>query len=344
MFTKKIMASILIGILPVAIQSTSMAASVNVDVYGKIHFSADYIDNGSSDDITVGSNSSRIGFKGSQPLKHEIKAVWKLESDMDASGERGDLKARNRYLGLKHKAAGTLIVGYHDTPFKTLGGKSGVLHDTIAERRGILGAGNGDNKFNIRGKNSVMYVSPNFSGLEFRAMRSAGDDTDSSTDENPVTSVSAVYKNKMAYVGVAYEEQTVPKVDGSGVRVGGGVKMKDTSINAIYETLSSDNNKKFDRAVYGISAAHVIGDTTLKAQVFTAEDYSGTKDSGGLLWGLGAEYKLDKNFLVYGVVAGVENDDNGEFVLAGSGHGEKYKPASPGDSLIGVSGGMIFKF
>jgi len=318
----------------------SMAQAKDLTVYGKINLSADYVDNGSTTDYAIGSNSSRIGFKGDKALDHNIKAIWKLESDIDVSGERGDLKARNRYLGLQHDY-GSLIVGYHDTPFKSLGAKAGVMHDSIAERRGILGAGNGSNKFNTRGKNSVLYISPNVAGVELRAMRSTGDDTDSTRDENPLTSVSAMYKSKMAYVGIAYEDQEL--LDASGIRVGAGATFGKTKVNAIFEQLSSDTDKKFDRPAYGGSIAHKIGKTTVKAQLFMMGDYTDTDDSGAMLYGLGVDHKLGKKFTVYAVVAAVSNDKNAKVPLAGSGHGEKYAPTA-GDDPKGASAGMIFKF
>ena len=330
--------------LPVGIALFALSGIVqseSLTVYGKIHLSGDIVDNGDSTDYAIGSNSSRIGFKGDKKLKYNLKAIWKLESDIDASGERGELKARNRYLGLKHEF-GAVIVGYHDTPFKSLGAKAGVLHDTIAERRGILGAGNGSNKFNIRGKNSVLYISPNVGGVEIRAMRSTGDDESSSVDEKPITSVSAVFKNKAFYAGVAYEDQK--KLDATGFRVGVGANIGNTKINAIFEQLSSDSDDKFDRPAYGGSVAHKIGDTTLKAQFFMLGDYKNQDDSGAMLYGIGVDHKLDKKFTVYAVVAAANNEANSKVPLAGSGHGEKFAPSAGGIDPKGASVGMIFKF
>lgn len=314
----------------------------NITVYGKIHVSGDIVDNGKETDHTIGSNSTRIGFKGDKKLKYNLKAVWKLESDIDVTNERTDLKARNRYLGLSHEY-GTILIGYHDTPFKTLGKSAGVLHDTIAERRGILGAGNGSNKFNSRARNSFMYISPMISGVELRAMYSVGNDTDSTLDKETASSVSAVYKSKSYYFGAAYEDQTELATDATGIRISGGAKFGKTKVNAIFEKLMSDTKDEFDRAAYGASVAHAIGDTTLKAQFFLMDDYKNQSDSGAILYGVGIDHKLDKKFTVYAVVAAASNDDNAQVPLAGSGHGEKYTPAA-GDDPKGASVGMIFKF
>jgi len=309
-------------------------------VYGKIHLSGDVIDSGEAKEYAIGSNSSRIGFKGSHALSSNVKAVWKLESDIDVSGERGELKARNRYLGLQHDY-GTLIVGYHDTPFKKLGAKSGVFHDTIAERRGILGAGNGSNKFNTRARNSVLYKSPKISGMQFLAMRSSGDDVDDKKEESPITSVSLMFKQKLFYVGVAYEDQQ--KLDASGFRVGAGASLGNTALNVIYEKLNSDGDKNFDRAAYGTSIVHKLGKVALKAQVFMLDDSTSKTDTGAMLFGIGADYNWDKKLKFYAVGGMVKNEENSKVPLAGSGHGEKYIPTQ-GDDPKGVSVGMVYKF
>jgi len=320
-----------------------MAQAEALTVYGKAHVSADYINYTDSSDVAMGSNSSRIGFKGDKSLPHGLKVVWKFENEIDLMAESKPLSARNRYVGLSH-SAGTMIAGYHDTPFKTFGGKAGVFHDTIGERRGVLGAGNGSNKFNIRARNSVMYISPKIAGLEVRAIGSTGDDTDSSNDAGSMFGASAVYATKMLYAGVAYEDQTnLSATEGTGLRVGAGAKFGTTSVNAMYEKLSSTNVAKFDRAAYGGSVVHGVGPLALKAQVFLADDYTGQADSGGMLYAVGADYSLDKSFKLYAVYAGVSNDANSQIVLAGSGHGEKYTPAA-GDSLSGISAGMVYKF
>ncbi len=336
---KLTIASIALCAIPYAAQS----ADNKMDIYGKIHMSADSVQFADSDDFLISSNSSRLGFKGSTPLEHDLTGIWKIESEIDISGETSDIGARNRYVGLKH-AYGTLLSGYHDTPFKTLGGRAGVFHDTVAERRGILGAGNGDNKFNIRGKNSVMYISPKLYDTEIRIMRSTGDDTSKSVDEYPVTSASVLFDKKMFYIGFAYEDQSKPTVDGTGMRYQAGLNMHGLGLNVIYEVLSSDANTKFDRNAFGGSLTYKLGKIKLKAQLFIAEENSAQDDTGAILTALGADYSLGKAFNLYAVYASVENDAAATAPLAGSGHGEKYTPVAAGDDLSAISVGAVYKF
>jgi predicted porin len=315
-------------------------AVADLNVYGKIHISGDYINGENSDDIALSSNSSRFGFKGTEKLDDNLKAVYKLETEIDATGETSTLGARNRYVGLVNNF-GMVIVGYHDTPFKSIGAKSGVFADTIADRRAILGSGDGDNKFNTRGKNAVMYVSPKIAGLEVRVMQTTGSDSTSGLDENPILSTSALYKGQFGYFAVAYEDQSA--LESSGMRIGAGLNLSSTNINVIYEKLDSSILNAFDRPAYGVSVAHSVGAFTVKAQAFIAGDQTNVSDSGGNLYAAGVEQAIGKNLELYGLAVTVTNTDNAKFPLAGSGHGEKYVPVQ-GEAQSGVSAGIVYKF
>jgi len=67
----------------------AQAESSNVIVYGRIHASADFVDNGNSvantdsSGLMFSSNSSRLGFKGTEDLGAGLKAIWGLEFGVD---------------------------------------------------------------------------------------------------------------------------------------------------------------------------------------------------------------------------------------------------------------------
>ncbi|MDH5693290.1 MAG: porin [Gammaproteobacteria bacterium] len=339
--------TILFGAFTAGLVLSTASAAEGITVYGKANVSVDHMNLSAGEETAVASNSSRIGFKGDKALNHGFTGVWKFENEIDVMAEEKPLSARNRYLGLKHDV-GTVLVGYHDTPYKSFGGKAGVFHDSIGERRGILGAGNGDNKFNTRAKNSVLYISPKVAGIELQAMGSSGDDNDKDAstagDSRGMKSFSLLYSGDSFYAGLAYEDQkNLTATQGTGTRAGFGAKFGGTAINAMYEILDSKLNE-FTRNAYGLSVVQKIGDLSLKAQTFIAEDYKDVKDSGALLYAVGADYKLDKDFTLYAIYAAVDNKDKGKYVLAGSGHGEKYKPNAAGDDLSGFSMGMTMSF
>ncbi len=329
----------------------------DVKVYGKIHMSADVVKSGVFSN-GVSSNASRIGFKGKEDLNYGLKAIWKIESELNLAEDTQQFESRNRYLGL-NRGKSTLIGGYHDTPFKTLGSKVEVFINTVADRRGILGrnyqggAAVGSvtggsmtegEKFDVRATNSVMYINNTVKGLDFRLMRSAGSPAAIAGDKTPITSTSILYKSSHFMIGGAYEAKEADRT--SGMRFLGGIALGPTRVTGIYEKLSfgGDGVSGWNRSVMGFSAIHKVGTTSLKTQAFFANDLNGEVNSGGRMYAGGLYHALSKTFKVYGVVARMENDVNASYTLAGSGHGDSYYPAAAGGNMHSISAGSIYKF
>jgi len=334
------------GLLSTLLLVTPHALAAKVDIYGTIQLSADYItgDNAeNTEDIAVASNSSRLGFKGEHALAFNITALWQLENGIDVSGETGSISARDRFLGLSHQY-GTLLMGIHDTPHKTLGEKVDLMPYSIADRRAMLGLGVvGSTSTDIRARNATMYISPTLFGLEARIMQTTGNDTQSTGDSNSVTSASLVYDNKSLYAGASYERQREPSVDTTGIRVAAGLNTKSLSLNAIYEIMISDTNDEYDRPAYGASIAYKISDTTLKAQGFLIGDYQEQADSNASLFALGISQKMAKNTEINLLFAFNNNADRARTSLGGKAHGETYTP-NFGESLRSTSLGITYKF
>ncbi|MDH3325985.1 MAG: porin [Gammaproteobacteria bacterium] len=333
-----------VSAMAAAVVLSTNALASDVTVYGKLHVSTDYVTAGSSTDshASMHSNSSRLGFKGKEELDHGLTGIWKFESSIDISDAGNTLKARNRYVGLSH-SMGQVIFGYHDTPFKIVGGMVETMGDTIGDRRAILGNGAGSNKFNTRAKNTIMYTSPRMGGLQVKALQSLGENKNpDNTDTQRITSVSASYARGDLNVAVAYEDNKL--LDATGVRAAAGYTFGGTTLNALYEKLSSDTAMKYDRPAYGFSVVQKIKKIKLNAQCFMADDYTDTAKSGASLLALAASYKLGKKTQVYLAYATVNNNDNSTFVVADGGHGSDYSTKIAGEDPSAVSFGMIHKF
>ncbi len=104
-------------------------------LYGKLNVSVSDIKNdlNSNRDVSVDSNASRFGIKGSEKLTDQLSALYFIEwgvsidhstnntnTDAAPSGTTTDLTARNRFIGLQYDGVGTLKVGRLDTNVKTL--------------------------------------------------------------------------------------------------------------------------------------------------------------------------------------------------------------------------------
>ncbi|MDH5377161.1 MAG: porin, partial [Gammaproteobacteria bacterium] len=212
---------VLLGFAPFS----NVVADTTQVFYGKLHISADAIqfEKSKEDRKLLSSNSTRVGFKGSEELGETMKAIWKLEGGLDLTGETSGFTVRNRYLGLINPL-GMVVAGVHDTPYKSLGAKFDIMPNTIADRRSILGNVNGTRYLDNRAENALMYVSHVISGLELRFMASSGgaqeEGTEGGIDKNPVNSFSAIYKGNAGFLGAAYEENVNVGVD--GVRLAAG--------------------------------------------------------------------------------------------------------------------------
>ncbi len=185
---KKLIAiTVATGLALPGIASAANVLGEKLEIYGKVHLSADFSDEdgASSDDgLSISSNSSRLGFKGKLPAG-SLKFVYQIKQEVrfdDASS--GTFANRNTYAGLQG-SFGKIILVHHDTPFKTVGSKWGIFGDSVGERRAILGAGyiNG-NQLNERVRNAIMYEFKNKT-ITFQALHAVDPEAASgSNDDN----------------------------------------------------------------------------------------------------------------------------------------------------------------
>ncbi|MDH5544884.1 MAG: porin [Gammaproteobacteria bacterium] len=329
-------------------------AKADYQLYGQLHLSSDAVRTGGANVFTISSNATRFGFKGSQVLgSSSLQAVWKIESEVDATGEADRLKGRNRYLGIA-SGLGTIVAGYQDSPFRTLGSKVDMLPETIADFRSIMGAVRDQfdpitvDTFNLRAKRSVMYVSPRIAGLQVRWMRALRQFGHykldySSLSSEAIWSYSGVYKTKFFYLGAARETHE-NILDSAVNRVAGGLTMDETEINFIYEVMESGIDTTLSRESYGVSFRRRIEDTAIVLQAFAAENDYWIKNSEGFLYAASVQQRMSKEVELYIVAAYVDNADAASFRLGAVDHGEYYAPPAQGGNVYGVSMGVTYVF
>lgn len=335
----------------IVIASHQVYADSKLSIYGTIHLSTDIIQTESGRDVLVSSNASRFGIKGSDELSPTLKVLWKLESEIDASGEDANntqLKPRNRFIAIA-TPFGMLLGGHHDTPLKTLGSKVELFENSIADRRTIIGSSafstapdssNLGNVFDIRAKNALMIVMPSIAGVEIRYLRSTGQDSVNGSDFNSVESFSGVYKNKFFYVGGAYEDQ--PQKDSSAQRFVGGIEYKQLQLNFLYEIIDS-TYQALERSAKGVSAAYTAGKNVVKAQAFQAGNFYKNKTSSGNLYAFGITRQSSNKLSIYTVATFLKNDSDAQFSLMGGEHGEHYN-LGLGETAYGLSFGINYNF
>ena len=120
---------------------------------------------------------SRFGLRGVEDLGGGLKTIFVLENGFDTNtgklGQGGLEFGRQAYIGVSSSQLGTLALGRQYDPMTDYMGvlaASGQWATYLGEHPGDL-----DN-FNYSGRsnNSLKYISPDFSGLTFRAMYSLG--------------------------------------------------------------------------------------------------------------------------------------------------------------------------
>ena len=349
-----------------AFAAPAFAATSNVDIYGVMNVSVDRIDSGvTGKDKSTGltSNASRIGFKGTEDLGGGLAAVWQIENTVavDGAGLGG---LRNTFVGLKG-GFGTVLLGNIDTPMKGLGRAVDNFGDGLADSRNILGAsaGTGASTWDLRTKNTIAYVTPDFSGLSAVVAYVTdwtGATTTTSPCVGPVAGVQAGldcnkfsawsgavnYNNGPLLLGAGYEKHnamTTAAADYSAHiwRVVAGYSFAGAKLGALYEKASGDtgvaaaNINAADRKAWGLFANYAIGAVTLKANYLKADEQgsgAAATNTGAKQYTLGADYALSKRSTAYVYYAKVKNDGN---TTGGAGYG---LGAGAGDSNSVVAG------
>ena len=173
---KKIIALAIAGLA-----STAAFAQTNVTVYGVVDLGQAWVKssgntaNANVDQDTVGrldSNSSYIGFRGTEDLGNGLKALFQYETGFDASTAGGLNGGRDTYVGLTG-GFGTLVMGNLTHPLRAMGAKVEILpgaagFGTVSSMTGTINhpaAGETQTGADNRASNAIAYVSPNFSGL-----------------------------------------------------------------------------------------------------------------------------------------------------------------------------------
>lgn len=345
---KKLIALAVAGMFAVP---AAFAATSNVDIYGKFHasvnvYGGDYDDN-AINNVGISNNASRIGFKGSEDLGGGLSAIWQVETSVnldEGGGAAGS--GRNTFIGLASKSMGTLTLGKQDTPLKLVGRSVDLFGDTIADSRNVLGGGS-----DTRTDNTVMYVSPDFSGFSLAAAYMT--DPNVGSTAGPVTStnaadredssaynLSAAYSNGPIYVGLGYGDGDA--LENSGIddhwRVAGAFTMGDLKFVAQYDKINREAaNSDFDAWMLG--AQYKMGNIVLKANYMDGnQDGTGTVDPKQ--WTVGADYLLSKRTTVYALYANGENIALG----AGAGINDQVGPEAGKEDISAFSVGVVHSF
>ncbi|HEY9099072.1 MAG TPA: porin [Thiobacillus sp.] len=124
-----------------------------------------------------------------------------------------------------------------------------------------------------------------------------------------------------------------------------------TAVDADGNIVAAGTTGSAKRNAWYLSAAHKIGNVTLKGAYTDAGDIRGISNTGAKQYSLGANYSLSKRTDLFGLYTQVKNDSGAAYTLGGSPTGggggtgiSAVSPALTGQDPKGISVGMIHKF
>ncbi|MFO7640381.1 MAG: porin [Candidatus Competibacteraceae bacterium] len=202
--------------LAVAAALATSVAVADTTLYGSARVSIDYesLDNG-PDTWDVRNNSSRLGVRGEEDLGGGLSAIYQYEFGVDMT-EGGNFESnRPKWLGLKGDSWGSVTLGTQWTSYYNVAGVADIFNSnrSFATNTGYLGG-----QWGQRSDNTIIYMSPNFSGFSAEATlvmngtSSAGRVPDTS-DGVDLWQIAGKYKNGPFYAGGAWMQLNNSDID-----------------------------------------------------------------------------------------------------------------------------------
>lgn len=324
-----------------ALVAAPMAASADVTVYGKLHYSVDSIDydagvNGAIigtgndsglpadyDGSAVNSHASRFGIKGSEDLGNGLSALFQMEFGIAADDLGSVSNNRNTFVALSG-GWGVAGIGQVDTPFKSSTASLELFGDSIGDYNQL--------GFNdIRTSDAVFYMSPNWNGFSFVGgivMPSADNDADGTE----AYSIAATYQNGPWFASLAYEDISGEYVDAALAavttdghdydkwRLGLGYTANGFHVGFIYEDRDIDDLSALagfgsdDSESWQLSASYTAGNNTFKVAYGEADEWGmdGTHTPYAVddaeQWTVGLDHKLSSRTKLYATYSDYSTD------------------------------------
>lgn len=339
------------------------AATINVDVYGKIDVDYESARNNKATLATtansvnrVQSNASRFGVKGIQPLGEGLDAVWQLEAQFDSAGNGGAAPfngSRNSNIGLKGNF-GTVFFGNWDTPYKVARNKLELYDNTTmftaTSMIGRTGTTTGAVNYNTRQASVLQYWSPNMNGFQGKISYSP-DSAETTTANKTKLSLSGTYENALLYGALAYErrpDQTTASMTDTANRLIGAYKFGSGLVGMSYERLSVGTAaaKTESQSNWELSANYKSGSSNIGAFYIKNGNLGARANTGAHMYSFRYGYKLFKDTELYGAYAKLNNDIGANYSTLGTTAATvgAVSAATVGSSQSGFGVGLIHAF
>ncbi|MGL5404380.1 MAG: porin [Acinetobacter sp.] len=273
-------------------------------------------------------------------------AEWQINTDGDGTdtGSGTDLTQRNRFIGIKSDGIATLKVGRMDTYFKTAAGNNQDIfndHNELDMTAILAGEDRLNNAIAFETDKKLL------AGLAFNIMFQQGEQSSTNNNTlkgqkgsrdsfGDGISTSLTYENKDIGLNAAvagnfavaskYNAYGLSGVYTDAVRVTGSLDLSQVGaeglvFGGLWQTAKPTDDtlvgyKGLKENAFGVTAAYIIPSTPvkLKAQYISAKSetdaaiIAGKKDLRQDLYGVGADYQMNKQARFYGVVGQQKRD------------------------------------
>lgn len=330
-------AASLLAMAGATLSTTAQAQSTEFNWYGRIDLALENNSNGAVTRTALQNFSSRLGIRGEHKLNDALSGVFQIETGVapDDSSQSKTLASRNSFVGLKSQAAGTLILGTHDMPLKTLGGGSyslwaeGDLEEVIVHgkaSRVAIGNANFDN-VHTRKTNVLLYTSPKLFNTVGKLAFSPDEGKAAAASGVPeyaknMWGLSVEYNDGLFNGGLAAQQQSnfiAPTAAASGasmkaVKAVLGVKWQTLTAGIEASRLDNSRGKKTSNLL--LTGAYGLGAYTFRASLGRSGESSDGADDGVKAFALQADYAFDKSITVYSYYSRLSNDVNARGTFA----------------------------
>lgn len=323
----------LIAAAVAAVVCAPLSVQAAPTVYGGVHLSIENNDtDGGTERLSVLNNTSKVGVKGSENLGNGLTAIYKLEWNVNLTGNndgRGNVaafgNARNSYIGLKG-SFGTALVGRHDSVYKMVTGKFDVNGDTRSDIGDNLM--DADNQLqHQRVGSTILYQSPKFSGFQVLGNIIAGEEDGNAAgaagDADGLTdgyALAGVYSNGPLYVTAAvqtFTQEINNRVDDDDSYViGAEYNFGPGEVAVVYqnrETGRTANNDEIDTFI--VSGKYKLGGNNTLTGIYMTADSDQDQNADGRKddqdqYAIALYHHFSKRTSAYVQYTSLQNDDS----------------------------------
>jgi predicted porin len=312
---KKIIALAVAGLV-----SGAAFAQSNVTIYGIAD--ASYIYSKSDDNKFSGIDSGgwsggRIGFRGEEALGNGLKAIFTYEFGTNIDENVALNQTRQAFVGFSGNFGSVTLGRQYAPSFMYLGATT--ANDITGVNPVNLSLGNyfvtmqtgGGSRWN----NSIAYHSPNWSGLDFRAIYGFGEQVGPNNDTSDLGrfGLGVRYANGPLYLTAIYQqsEESVNDADDGekAWAIGGNYDFKVVKVFANYLQQKLDGGDKQTLFSVGLGVP-VSKAGTVHFEYMQFKDKSFDDDNKAKGFGVGYYHDLSKRTRLYANVSQINNDEN----------------------------------